>query len=78
MNKLDELLAKSGRPYYRGCRFCGAKNEAKVGAQLRGLDENGNVVHGTTRSRYVSLCGEHAVELWERLLGEFETLGQAE
>jgi hypothetical protein len=62
MSALDEILKDSKRRD-PGCKKCGAPTEARVQIQIR----KGNRDSGPSKTRVLSLCETHAVELWTRI-----------
>lgn len=60
---LDDLLGGQPQPRRTGCVVCGATTAAYVGCSIQAPGR-----HGKSRGTRVSLCEQHALELWNELV----------
>jgi len=72
---LDDIVSptadprKTRPPIREGCAICGADNAAMVMVRIQRLGANGSISGrtGESKSRALSFCAEHAVEMWQSL-----------
>ena len=73
MSTMQELLDSRPRRG-RGCPICGNRNTHNVAVRIQTLGENGAIYNGVSTARSLSLCEQHAVEIFTRLIGQIEEL----
>jgi hypothetical protein len=66
---LDDIVSPTADPRKKGCAICGADNAAMVMVRIQRLGANGSISGrtGESKSRALSFCAEHAVEMWQSL-----------